>query len=117
MMKNLIILIVLVIVIGAFVDLPKGHTGEHGLTDQIIEQSDAIRAVREILKDPNSAMFGTMFSRNGLVCGYVNAKNGFGAYTGKREFMYRKGRAVLNDGRATFLKVWNSKCASGGGRQ
>jgi hypothetical protein len=46
MMKNLIILIVLVIVIGSFVDLPKGHTGEHGLTDQIIEQSDAIGAVR-----------------------------------------------------------------------
>lgn len=45
------------------------------------------RAVTAVLKDPESARFGAMnagVTKQGaiLVCGYVNAKNSFGGYTG-----------------------------------
>jgi hypothetical protein len=45
------------------------------------------------LKDPASAQFGRIFDGRGLVgkatvCGEVNAKNGFGGYTGMRPFVY-----------------------------
>jgi hypothetical protein len=48
-------------------------------------------AVTATLKDPNSAMFGAMqagLRPDGiiLVCGYVNAKNSFGGYTGNKLF-------------------------------
>lgn len=49
--------------------------------------------VRRNLKDPNSAMFGSMSAAkdsNGAglveVCGYVNAKNSFGGFTGNAIF-------------------------------
>lgn len=49
--------------------------------------------VRDALKDPNSAMFGQMVAVRvpgddmTTVCGYVNAKNSFGGYTGDKPFM------------------------------
>ncbi len=51
-------------------------------------------AVRRSLKDPYSARFeGLKAGRNAsgsmLVCGYVNAKNGFGGYHGRRMFAAR----------------------------
>lgn len=50
------------------------------------------RAVKETLKDPDSAKFGEIRagkSRTGSIniCGLVNAKNGFGGYTGMQAFM------------------------------
>ena len=52
----------------------------------------AQRAVRNTLKDPDSAQFKDVFANYteavGLVaCGQVNAKNSFGAYTGFRAFV------------------------------
>lgn len=46
-------------------------------------------AVRESLKDPLSAQFGASYAvetpdKTIYVCGYVNAKNSFGGYTGKK---------------------------------
>lgn len=50
--------------------------------------------VRGDLKDPNSAMFGRMVATRApadptstTVCGFVNAKNSFGGYTGDKPFM------------------------------
>lgn len=57
--------------------------------------SDDIAAIKRdlpsSLKDPNSAMFGTMGSSidtKGVVsvCGYVNARNSFGGYTGQQPY-------------------------------
>lgn len=50
------------------------------------------RAVRAQLKDPDSARFGVMRAGQGeenniTICGLVNAKNGFGGYTGFGTFM------------------------------
>lgn len=51
--------------------------------------------VKSGLKDPLSASFGTMLAgtriRDGqmetIVCGYVNAKNSFGGFTGHKPFV------------------------------
>ena len=50
--------------------------------------------IRTGLKDPGSAQFGELaaaIDSNGLLsaCGYVNAKDEFGDYTGKKPFMGR----------------------------
>lgn len=48
------------------------------------------RAIRQRLKDPNSAMFNSIggFGKSGVitVCGMVNARNSFGGYTGDQLF-------------------------------
>ncbi|MGO8840686.1 MAG: hypothetical protein ACLQF1_05960 [Methyloceanibacter sp.] len=54
--------------------------------------------VRATLKDPDSARFGAMSATKDMtgsvsVCGWVNAKNSFGGYTGDQLFI-----GLLNDG-------------------
>jgi len=45
--------------------------------------------VLSVLKDPESARFYNVqaFNDNTIVCGYVNAKNSYGGYTGKQVFL------------------------------
>lgn len=78
------------------------------------EIRDVVRAkiaLERDLFDPYSAVYGTVVRRNGIVCGYVNAKNKFGAYVGMREFVWIEGHAaVINDRKAAFAKVWRTKC-------
>lgn len=56
-------------------------------------QKDALfDGVRSSLKDPGSAQFGDyvagLNSKNGIVvCGWVNAKNSYGGYTGKQPYL------------------------------
>lgn len=49
--------------------------------------------VKDTLKDPDSAKFDSFFrdfgENSGYVCGYVNAKNSYGAYTGKKPYYVR----------------------------
>lgn len=73
--------------------------------------------VKSVLKDPESADFrdvtvvhkGTWTT----VCGEVNAKNGFGGYTGYTEFVGSiEGVMIRSDENASrFVKRWNSRCA------
>ena len=51
----------------------------------------AEKAVRNILNDPNSAIFSNMSAgaEKGSVCGLVNAKNRMGGYVGATPFFYR----------------------------
>lgn len=57
------------------------------------KQAEAVRAgVRDKLKDPESARFGSMVAGKDskgfiTVCGWVNAKNSFGGYTGDQPYM------------------------------
>ncbi len=65
-----------------------------------IEAAEA--AVRESLKDPDSAKFGLaeafgLFDGH-VVCGAVNAKNGFGGYTGERTYMVMLGPKGQSEG-------------------
>ena len=71
-------------------------------------------AVREILRDPDSAVFDNMHPHIDGVCGEVNAKNGFGGYTGKTAFVYVNvmHEAVIDPRihNASFVKLWNRVC-------
>lgn len=76
-------------------------------------------AVKKLLKDPESARF----SRISIVshgdkmaeCGYVNAKNGFGGYTGDERFISGGETAYLPSmiGEAGFDQLWNQLCVGG----
>jgi len=55
-------------------------------------------AVRDVLKDPDSAQFKDLSPCGGdsnVIQGKVNAKNGFGGYTGFTDFIYADGRVGM----------------------
>ncbi len=54
------------------------------------EQTEIKKAVINVLKDPNSVIFGDLEVKNKMACLEVNAKNSFGGYTGKQEAMLSK---------------------------
>jgi hypothetical protein len=54
--------------------------------------------VRATLKDPSSAQFGRVWAAGDsqrVACGFVNAKNSFGGYTGEELFIAAGGAALL----------------------
>ena len=62
---------------------------------QIGLRHKAENVVREKLTDPESAQFSrevidSTLSGIATVCGYVNAKNQFGGYVGRRRFIYQE---------------------------
>jgi hypothetical protein len=69
-----------------------------------------------MLKDPESADFrDVVVVHKGqwrTVCGEVNAKNGFGGYTGYSEFLGSVEGVMVRstDNEARFAKRWNSRC-------
>lgn len=71
----------------------------------------AQESVKKILKDPDSAKFQNM---KGL-CGEVNSKNGFGAYTGYVRFIGTPEITIIEGensqvDQATFNDVWSKMC-------
>lgn len=60
------------------------------------EINDAKREVRRNLIDPDSAKFESVDinEKTGAVCGFVNAKNRMGGYTGRNPFVYEKDSGV-----------------------
>ncbi len=73
--------------------------------------------VKSVLKDPDSAKFS---GQHGY-CGYVNAKNSFGGYTGDKRFVAPDAYNVMIEGRGTrelerelwqreFDKDWAKYC-------
>ena len=77
---------------------------------------DARVNVKARLRDGGSAEFGRVYvSRSNMVCGFVNAKNGFGGYTGMQPFIagFAKGDVLFYQ-RAHeqhFEKYWKQHCA------
>jgi len=74
----------------------------------------AKRAVKNSLKDPESAEFKDVYANytdgyDVVACGYVNAKNSFGGYTGYKAFV-SSGKSVIMEGQDDILKAWNSAC-------
>jgi len=86
-MRNLIPAFLAALSLAGCVSVPQGTP---------VNVTPAMRAsieqgTRQALKDPMSAMFGTIraarFPDGRLfVCGYVNAKNSFGGYVGEKPF-------------------------------
>lgn len=71
----------------------------------------AKRLVPSALKDPSSATFGDVWGMSATVaCGSVNAKNSFGAMTGKTRFIFEAGRASIDEGNSEFARRWNATC-------
>jgi hypothetical protein len=80
-------------------------------------------AVKRLLRDPDSAQFGEMHFYNNrkldgkqvtFACGSVNAKNGFGGYTGSKAFVFVSETvtvAIQNESNnSLFVKLWNALC-------
>lgn len=64
------------------------------------EKETAKAQVLKVLKDPDSARFGEIWALNGTnghrtVCGYINARNSFGGYTGNKVFTTATGDALI----------------------
>ena len=77
-----------------------------GCGDDTIDKGRAAAASR--LKDPGSAQFrGDYITSIGSVCGEINGKNGFGAYSGFERYMSSRG----NNG--DFTAIVASEDASG----
>ncbi len=74
--------------------------------------------VRGHLRDPSSARFQDVFVKDvpgRIVCGYVNAKNGFGGYTGFQPFVVEGNLTIMDGtiGRRAVVAMWNSTCVEG----
>lgn len=78
----------------------------------------ARETVKTMLKDPDSAKFSNQFAvktaKGGFAaCGEVNAKNGFGGYTGQSIYIMQDDMVRLeNGGNANEVRRrWNATCA------
>ena len=72
----------------------------------------AQQRVVAILRDPDSAKFGTTFVSSSAVCGIVNAKNSMGGYSGMRRFIASPDRIMIEsaDGSTSFDYRWLELC-------
>lgn len=79
---------------------------------RVLKTLAAKDSVKSSLKDASSAQFsGDFQGKSGSVCGYVNAKNSFGAYTGKTRYVSANGVSAIDDGSSTFANSWNDICS------
>ena len=73
----------------------------------------AQNAVRARLKDAQSAEFHNLIVAAGkVVCGEVNAKNGFGTFAGNERFIYSGGVVIMQSDNlfSGFDKSWYNRC-------
>lgn len=80
------------------------------------QRKAAENAVRAVLKDPQSAQFGSFErGRFGALCGTVNAKNAMGGYVGVQRYIVDGGSVFLDQSREIsaiggFESRWNRDC-------
>ena len=84
----------------------------------------AKQAVTRILKDPDLAKFGNLFEGSGrsgksAICGFINAKNGYGGYTGMTQFIYfiNQDEAYIPPYLMNIAVAWNAECTDSQGRR
>jgi len=79
-------------------------------------------AVLAQLRDPDSAKFSEIFAVGDrkvgkafpvIICGKVNAKNGFGGFTGDQPFVRFMATGAVTLEKQTAIKEWNAYCAGG----
>ncbi len=75
------------------------------------EISSAKNEVKVILKDPDSAVFSNVetIEDTGAVCGEVNSKNLYGAFTGNKTFVYFDNSITMEDDNYGFSTILD-KC-------
>ncbi len=78
-------------------------------------------AVERILKDPDSAQYRGVYvviPKNfneavpGVVCGEINSKNSFGAYTGFTNYIVIGSVPIISDRSRKFIRLWSRECAN-----
>jgi hypothetical protein len=84
------------------------------ISDQV-RMTQAIGSIKDRLRDPASADFSGFYVSRKLgipiVCGYVNARNGFGGMSGKeRFFVSQAGGALESEGMEEMERDWNAFC-------
>jgi hypothetical protein len=71
---------------------------------------EAKKLVERQLKDPNSAQFTEIVKGAEASCGYVNSKNGFGAYGGREAFVVIDGDVSFDDASTSFRTLVRHSC-------
>lgn len=90
-------------------------SSEEKLVDETEKLELKVQAyVRTLLKDGDSAKFRNQYK----MCGEVNSKNSFGAYTGFTKYIVTDDKTFFEEeyrdelGQAAFSDMWNSVCNS-----
>ncbi len=82
------------------------------------DQRYAVEHLADKLKDAESAKFRNLKSHGGALCGDVNSKNSYGAYTGFSRFIIIKRTpsiysTYIDDGDGRFFDfVWEHECGN-----
>lgn len=99
----------------------KQETAPSELETISLLQVAAKDAMKASLKDPDSAKYRNVFAHPVAknpgayaFCGQVNAKNGFGGYTGYERFIAGPGIAVTETSMKDFDIAWSQLCSSSG---
>lgn len=89
MLKNIISFFILLMLIWFIVTLIyEPNTAFIPNNNASISNNDAeLNLIKTMLRDPNSAIFSSVKSKDGIVCGSINAKNSFGGYSGDQNFV------------------------------
>ncbi len=80
---------------------PVTWTKKNASVDEI--QNAKVKIISQ-LKDPESAIFGEVWAMNGTngqrtICGYINARNSYGGYTGQKMFtLFNDSSIIEGDG-------------------
>lgn len=77
--------------------------------------ADARLAIEDISRDPYSIKYDIEYSGPFTACGTFNARNAFGAYVGKKRFVYTASKLLFDDpaisSTETFNKfIWDFFC-------
>ena len=86
--------------------------------DKMMLEQMAKQKVRAILRDPGSAQFSGLIAKpsteegRGIVCGYVNSRNGFGGMTGPQQFIVADAIFLLEEqaSAAEMQRSWDLLC-------
>lgn len=108
--------ILLCIVVGLLFGCEKSPEQKYKEQKKVVEQKTQ-QVIRESLKDPDSAKFRNIYE----VCGEVNAKNSYGAYTGFKKFVinmqdkqiYMEPSSLHDENYDNFHNSWRTYCKSG----
>jgi hypothetical protein len=76
------------------------------------QNREAKQLVERQLKDPDSAQFTEIVKEAKASCGYVNSKNGFGAYSGREAFVVADGDVSFDDTSPNFRTLVRHNCDS-----
>jgi len=102
--------------VGFFISLLEGEPPEPTEAERAAEERSlapyrAQRLVKAVLRDPESAEFRHV--KPG-VCGYVNARNGFGGMSGFQRFVITDAGPVLEThpqlNLSAFNRLWRENC-------